>query len=71
MGLGKFTSLKWHFQVSFHMIWLVLIEEEVKENKERMGGKKERVHISGHFWVSARGGHMVIIMMIYKSEVVT
>lgn len=36
-----------------------------------MDGKKERVHISGYFWDSARGGHMVIIMMIYKSEVVT
>lgn len=31
--------------------------------------KKERVHISGHSCDSARVGHMVIIMMIYKSEI--
>lgn len=36
-----------------------------------MCGKRERVHVSGYFRDSARVGHLVIIMMIYKSEVAT
>lgn len=36
-----------------------------------MGGRKERVHMSGQFCDAARVGHMVIIMMIYKLEIAT
>lgn len=43
---GKFTSLKYPFQVLFNIIWLVLVDTKGRRAKLVTHGKKERVHVS-------------------------
>lgn len=67
----KFTPLKCPFQIPFDIVLLVLVGHEMKENKASYGWKKEMVPVGECFGDPARVGHVVIIVMIYRSEITT